>query len=43
MRKRFIAHGTDPVGSTPEEFGEYMRTKSAKWARLVKASGAKAD
>ncbi len=43
MRKRFIAQGTDPVGSTPEEFGEYMRTETAKWARLVKASGAKAD
>ena len=43
MRERFIAQGTDPVGSTPDEFGEYMRTETAKWARLVKASGAKAD
>ncbi len=43
IRERFIAQGADPVGSTPEEFGTYMRTETAKWARLVKASGAKAD
>jgi tripartite-type tricarboxylate transporter receptor subunit TctC len=43
MRERFIAQGADPVGSTPEEFGEHMRAETAKWARLVKASGAKAD
>ena len=43
MRERFIAQGADPVGSTPEQFGEHMRVETAKWARLVKASGARAD
>ena len=43
MRERFIAQGADPVGSTPEQFGEQMRVETAKWARLVKASGARAD
>ena len=43
MRERFIAQGADPVASTPEQFGEHMRVETAKWARLVKASGARAD
>jgi len=43
MRDRFIAQGADPVGSTPDEFATYMRAETAKWARLVKASGARAD
>ena len=43
MHERFIAQGSDPVGSTPDEFARYMRSETAKWARLVKASGAKAE
>jgi tripartite-type tricarboxylate transporter receptor subunit TctC len=43
MRDRFIAQGADPVGSTPDEFAAYMRAETAKWARLVKTSGARAD
>ena len=43
MRDRFIAQGADPVGSTPDEFATYMRAETAKWARLVKTSGARAD
>ena len=43
LREKFIKQGADPVGSTPEEFGAYMRAETAKWAVLVKASGARAD
>jgi tripartite-type tricarboxylate transporter receptor subunit TctC len=43
MREKFIQQGADPVGSTPAEFGEYMRSETAKWAPLVKASGARVD
>jgi tripartite-type tricarboxylate transporter receptor subunit TctC len=43
LREKFIQQGADPVGSTPEEFGEYMRAETAKWAKLVKAAGAKVD
>ena len=43
LREKFIQQGADPVGSSPEEFGEYMRAETAKWAKLVKAAGAKVD
>jgi tripartite-type tricarboxylate transporter receptor subunit TctC len=36
--------GLEPaISSSPEEFGAYLRTEIAKWAKVVKASGAKAD
>ena len=41
LREKFIQQGADPVGSTPEEFGETMRADTAKWAKIVKLSGAK--
>jgi tripartite-type tricarboxylate transporter receptor subunit TctC len=43
IRSRLVQLGADPVGSTPEEFGAYMRAETAKWAKVVKASGATAD
>ena len=43
MHEKFVQQGADPVGSTPRAFGEYMRAETAKWAPLVKASGATAD
>ncbi len=43
LREKFIQQGADPVGSTPEEFGAYMRAETAKWAPIVKASGAQAN
>jgi tripartite-type tricarboxylate transporter receptor subunit TctC len=43
LREKFIQQGADPVGSTPEEFGEYMRAETAKWAKIVKASGARVN
>ena len=43
LKARLAADGTDPVGSTPEAFVTFMRTEIAKWARVVKASGARVD
>lgn len=43
VRERILADGSEPVGSTPEEFRKYMLADLAKWAKLVKESGAKLD
>ena len=33
--------GATPVGSTPEQFGEKIRSEIAKWALIVKAADIK--
>jgi len=33
--------GAEPVGTSPEELGRFLRVESAKFANLIKASGAK--
>ncbi|HUL56245.1 MAG TPA: tripartite tricarboxylate transporter substrate binding protein [Usitatibacter sp.] len=43
VREKMIAMGAEPVGSTPEQFAAYIRSESQKYARLIKASGAKVD
>ena len=35
--------GADPVGSTPAEFGAFMKSESAKWARLIKEANIRAE
>jgi tripartite-type tricarboxylate transporter receptor subunit TctC len=43
VRERLLEQGAEPVGDTPEHFAEHIRKETVKWARVVKASGAKAD
>jgi tripartite-type tricarboxylate transporter receptor subunit TctC len=43
VRDRILADGSEPVGSSPEEFRQFMLADLAKWAKVVKESGAKLD
>jgi tripartite-type tricarboxylate transporter receptor subunit TctC len=43
INERLIAQGVDPVGNSPEEFAAYVRTEIIKWAKVIKASGAKPE
>jgi tripartite-type tricarboxylate transporter receptor subunit TctC len=43
FREKIAAIGSEPVAGTPEQFGELIRKESAKWAEVVKRSGAKID
>ena len=43
VRERILADGSEPVGSAPEEFRRFMLADLAKWAKVVKESGAKLD
>jgi tripartite-type tricarboxylate transporter receptor subunit TctC len=43
VRQRFAAIGADPVNSTPDQFRDLIRRENAKWAEVIKRSGAKID
>jgi tripartite-type tricarboxylate transporter receptor subunit TctC len=43
VRQRIAADGAEAVGSGSAEFREFMAKDLAKWAKLVKESGAKLD
>jgi len=43
VRERILSDGSEPVGNTPREFREFMTADLAKWAKVVKQSGAKFD
>jgi tripartite-type tricarboxylate transporter receptor subunit TctC len=43
FQERFAMIGDEPAGGSPEEFAELIKKDSAKWADVVKRSGAKLD
>lgn len=43
VRQRFQDSGVSVRTSTPEELGSYIESESARWAEIVKASGATVD
>ena len=42
-RGRIVADGGEVVGSTPEEFAAVLKRDLAKWTKVVRESGARAD
>jgi tripartite-type tricarboxylate transporter receptor subunit TctC len=43
VRKRMLEQGAEPVGNSPEEFSKLLREEVARWAEVVRISGARAD
>ena len=43
MRKKLAQDGAEPVGSTPEDFDAQLGDEVARWAEVVRVSGARAD
>jgi tripartite-type tricarboxylate transporter receptor subunit TctC len=43
IRSRLLEQGAEPIGNTPEEFGRQLREEVARWARVVAASGIRAE
>ena len=43
VKTALFNQGLDPAPGTPEQFGAYIKSERAKWARVIKESGAKAE
>ena len=43
VREKMASVGADPIGSTPEKFGPFMRTEVDKWRKVIKTSGVTVD
>jgi len=43
IKKRFAEVGAEPVGNSPQQFADFMAAETVKWAKVVKASGARVD
>ena len=39
VRERILALGADPVGSSPDEFGAFIRKEIATWSKVIKEVG----
>jgi tripartite-type tricarboxylate transporter receptor subunit TctC len=43
VRDRFAADGGEPIGTTPEEFGAYIKAEIARWAKVIKQAGVRIE
>lgn len=43
IREKLAVQGFEIATSTPEQFAAYIRVEVAKWAKIIKESGAKVD
>ena len=43
IRERILADGAEPIGSTPDAFGVFLKKEMLKWGKVVKESGARPD
>jgi tripartite-type tricarboxylate transporter receptor subunit TctC len=43
LKQRFDSQGVEPLWNTPGEFAAYLRAETAKWGKVVRATGTKAE
>lgn len=43
IREKLLALGIEPVGSTPEQFGEHLRNEIARWTPIIARAGVKPE
>ncbi len=43
VKEKFAADGADTAGTSPEEFGRYIKSETEKWQKVAKAAGIKPE
>ena len=43
VRERLAALGAEPVGSTPDEFGDFLRAEMTRWGRIIREKGMRSE
>ncbi len=43
MKSKLAANGVEPLTGTPEQFGNFIRSEAARFAKVIKDAGIKAD
>jgi len=43
VRERLAALGAEPVGSTPAEFGAFVRAEHARWSKVIREKGIRSE
>jgi tripartite-type tricarboxylate transporter receptor subunit TctC len=43
VRDRMLTGGLEPLGNPPDEFAAYLRAEVAKWSKVIRAAGIRAD
>ena len=43
LKEQLIAQGAEPVGSTPEQLAAFMKSETAKWARVIREANIRKD
>ena len=43
MREKLVNQGADPVGNTPEQATAYVVNEIAKWTKVIRGAGIKAQ
>ena len=43
LQEQLVREGADPVGGSPQQFGQFVQKEFEKWRVIVRDSGATAD
>ncbi|MEO8442173.1 MAG: tripartite tricarboxylate transporter substrate binding protein [Betaproteobacteria bacterium] len=43
IKSHLLAEGAEPVGNSPEQFGEFIKAEIAKWGKVIRAAGLRAE
>jgi tripartite-type tricarboxylate transporter receptor subunit TctC len=43
VKSHLLAEGAEPVGNSPAEFGDFIKSEIAKWGKVIRAAGLRAE